>query len=159
VTPREAGEAELEEPAWRAVFEEECQRWPKLPRYLAEDNAFESTMRRWRQFHFTWIEFGGKAKRQPAGATEAMIALARLKIFPARFLIKDVPREKFGGYQADEHMWLSIRQEQWRITGVEDHMLCLEKRFEDKPETMQIDLAKAKWTKYCEAAAASLADL
>jgi hypothetical protein len=159
VTPREAGQVELEEPDWRERFEEHANRWPKLPPYLAWDNAFEAVMREWRQFHFTWVELGGKAKRNPAGATEAMIALARLKIFPARFLIKDVPRTDACGYQADEHMWLSIRQEQWRITGVEDRMLCLEKRFEDKPETMQIDLAKAKWTKYCDAAAAALADL
>ena len=156
MTPREAGEIELEEPDWRERFEEHANRRPKLPPYLAWDNAFEATMREWRLFHFTWIESGGKAKRRPAGATEAMIALAQLKIFPARFLHKDVPRQDASGYQADDHMWLSINREQWRILGVEDKMLCLERRFEDKPETMQIDLAKAKWEKYCVAASQAL---
>jgi hypothetical protein len=151
VTPREAGEIELEEPDWREVFERECARWPRLPRYLQEDSAFESVLRQWRRFYFTWIELDGKAKRNPAGATEAIIALAKLKIMPPRFLHKDLPREESGGYQADDHMWISINQEQWRIVGVEDRMLCLEKGFEDK-ETLQIDLSKAKWTKYIAAA-------
>jgi hypothetical protein len=152
MTPREAGAIELEEPDWSARFEEHCARWPRLPRWLAEDNAFEATMREWRKFHFTWIEVQGKPKRSPAGATEAIIALAKLKIFPPRFLHKDVPRDESGGYQADDHMWLSVNQEQWRITGVEDKMLCLEKGFEDKPETLQIDLSKARWNKYVAAA-------
>ena len=152
MTPKEAGGVELEEPDWRQRFEEHANRWPKLPPYLAWDNAFEATMCEWRLFHFTWVEVGGKAKRNPAGATEAMIALAQLQIFPARFQTKDVPRTDASGYQADDHMWLSINHEQWRITAVEDKMLCLEKRFEDKPETMQIDLGRAKWSKYCDAA-------
>jgi hypothetical protein len=56
-------------------------------------------------------------------------------------------------------MWLSISGEQWRITAIEDKMLLLEKGFEDEPATMQIDLSKAKWTKYVEAAVAVLETL
>jgi hypothetical protein len=152
VTPKEAGAIELEEPDWSARFEEHCARWPRLPRYLQEDSAFDATLRDWRRFHFTWVEIEGKPRRNPAGATEAIIALAKLGIMPPRFLHKNVPREESGGYQADDHMWLSIRQEQWRIVAVEDRMLCLEKGFEDKPETMQINLATARWGKYILAA-------
>jgi hypothetical protein len=156
VTPREAGEIELEEPDWSARFAEHCLRWPRLPRYLQEDSAFEAVMREWRIFHFVWKESEGKAKRQPASAPEAIIGLAKIGIFPARFLHKDVPRDPSGGFQSDDHCWLSLNQEQWRITGVEDKILCLEKGFEDKPETRQINLATAKWTKYCEAASEAL---
>jgi hypothetical protein len=152
VTPKEAGEIELEEPDWREAFERECARWPSLPLYLARDNAFESVLQQWRRFHFTWVD----GKRGPAGATEAVVALAKLGIMPPRFLHKDVPRRYETGFQADDHCWLSINQEQWRIVGVEDRMLHLERGFEDKPETMQIDLSKAKWTKYCEAAVRAL---
>jgi hypothetical protein len=155
VTPKEAGEVELQEPNWRERFETHCARWPGLPRYLAEDNAFEATMRDWRRHHFTWIEVGGKAKRRPAGAQEAIIALAKLRIFPARFLLKEVPRDGACGYQSDDHMWLSLAGEQWRITGVEDRMLHLERRF-DEPETRQIDLNRARWTKYTAAAVEAL---
>jgi hypothetical protein len=157
MTPREAGAIELEEPNWSARFEEHCARWPRLPRYLQEDSAFEAIMHQWRKFHATLIEVDGKPKRNPAGATEARIALAKIGIMPPRFLHKNVPREESGGYQADDHMWLSIRQEQWRITAVEDRMLCLEKGFEAQPETMQIDLSKVRWNKYVESAVEVLA--
>lgn len=148
MSPAEAGAIELEEPDWRERFEAHALRWPRLPRYLAEDNAFEATMKDWRRFH--------RVEKQTPSAVEAMIALAILNIYPPRFLIKDVPRTDDMGYQQDEHMWLSIRGEQWRITGVEDRILHLEKRYEDKPETMQIDLNRAKWGKYVEAATALL---
>jgi hypothetical protein len=151
MSPAEAGAVILEEPNWHEVFERECARWPRLPRYLQEDSAFESTMQQWRRFHFTWIEVDGKVKRFPAGPKEAIIALAKIGVMPPRFLHKDVPRSDETGFQADDHMWLSIRQEQWRIVGVEDKMLCLEKGFEER-ETLQIDLSKAKWTKYIAAA-------
>lgn len=34
MTPAEAAAIQYEEPDWRWLFEEQCQRWPKLPRYL-----------------------------------------------------------------------------------------------------------------------------
>jgi hypothetical protein len=158
VTPAEAGKVEIEEPDWRERFEMHALRWPKLPRYLAEDSAFEATLRDWRRFHFTWGEVDGKAKRIFPDAPAGCIALAKLGIFPPRFLIKDVPRTDAGGYQQDDQMWLSINQEQWRIVGIDDRMLLLEKWFEDKPQTMQIDLNRARWEKYIQSATAILVD-
>jgi hypothetical protein len=157
MSPAEASAIEIEEPDWRQVFEDECNCYPRLPRDAQENFVFEAVLRQWRRFHGTPIE--GSDKKQPADATAGMIALAELRIFAPRFTIKDVPRDGVTGYQADDHMWLSIKGEQWRITAIEDRMLCLEKRFEDQPETMQIDLNRAKWEKYTEAALAVLEPL
>ena len=158
MSPAEAGAVDLEEPNWRERFEEHCLRWPKLPRYLQEDLAFEATLSDWRKFHFTWleVEINGKVelKHKPAPAAEGMVALAKLKIFPPRSLIKDVPHGNGTGHQYDDHMWLSIAGEQWRVTAIEDRIMILERAFEDAPEVKQIDLTKAKWNKYVEAACA-----
>jgi hypothetical protein len=156
LTPAEAMSVELEEPDWRKRFEEHCLRWPKLPRYLAEDNAFEAVLKDWRRFHFSWGEVEGKPARIYPGSPAGCIALAQLKIFPPRFTIKDVPRTDEGGYQRDDHMWLSISGEQWRVTTIEDRMLHLEKGFEEPRQAMQIDLNRARWTKYTESAVAAL---
>lgn len=146
MNPAEAGSIELEEPDWRERFEEHCLRFPRLPRHLAEDSAFEATLKDWRRFHFTEVE----GKRRPAGATEAMIALAKLRIFPPRNLIKDTPRD--GKCLAidvgDEHMWLQIAGRAWRIIAIEDHILILDSFGEAK----QIDLTSAKWEKHNQAA-------
>jgi hypothetical protein len=156
MTPFEAGQIEFEEPDWPERFEDHCLRWPNLPRYLAEDSAFEATLTDWRRFHGTPIVVEGKTKTKPAPAVDGMIALAKLRIFPPRNLIKDVPRDGVAGFQADDHMWLSIAGEQWRITAIEDRMLLLERGFSDAPETKQIDLGRAKWDKYIEAAVSML---
>jgi hypothetical protein len=156
MSPFEAGQVDIEEPNWLEVFEENKKRWPRLPDYLACDSAFEAVLKRWRRFHSTPIVVNGEDKRQPAPAIDGIVALAELRIFPPRFTIKDVPRTDDGGYQQDDHCWLSISGEQWRITAIEDKMLLLEKGFEDEPATMQIDLSKAKWTKYIEAAVSVL---
>jgi hypothetical protein len=152
VSPLEAAAIELEEPDWRQRFETHCARWPKLPRYLQEDAAFESTMRDYRRFHFSWID----GKQIPLAADPAKIALAKLRIFPPRFTIKDVPRDGVCGFQCDDHMWVGP----WRIVAVEDRTLCMEKymEIEGKPETRQIDLTKADWTKYITSAVAVLTD-
>jgi hypothetical protein len=157
VTPKEAGAIELEEPDWRIRFEEHVLRWPKLPDYLARDSAFEATMSDWRRFHWTPIEVDGKLKKRPAGATEAIIALAKLGIFPPRSLIRDIPR---GGELheldiGDDHCWLQISGRAWRITAIEDRMLVLDSFGEDK----QIDLNRARWTNYVESALAVLQGL
>ena len=154
MSPAEAGAIALEEPDWHEVFEAQCARWPRLPRYLQEDSAFEEVLRRWRRFHFRWVD----GKKHFPSAPEGCIALAHLRIFPPRFLIKDVPRTDEMGYQADDHMWLSIKQEQWRIIAIEDRQLHLEKRFEE-PQTMQIDLNRARWDQYTQSASAMLEGL
>ena len=84
VSPAEAAAVELEEPDWKERFEAHIARWPKLPRYLAENEAFEQTLKEWRRFH--------AVDNKPAIAYEGMVALARLKILPPRSLIKDIER-------------------------------------------------------------------
>jgi hypothetical protein len=154
VTPREAGELELEEPNWRDRFESHCERWPRLPRYLQEDSAFEATLLDWRRFHWTPIEVEGKLKKRPAGATQAIVALAKLRIFPPRNLIKDVPRDGkcYEPDLGDDHLWLQIAGRAWRIVAIEDKMLILDSFGEDK----QIDLNRARWKENTDAALAAM---
>jgi hypothetical protein len=152
MSPAEAAAIDLEEPDWRERFEDHCLRWPRLPRYRAEDSAFEATLTDWRRFHSSEDESEGK--RRPAPAVEGIIALARLRLFPPRNLIKDIPRdgklleEDLG----DAHMWLQIAGRAWRIVAIEDKTLILDSFGEQK----QIDLSRAKWTAYTEAALAAL---
>ena len=142
LSPAEARAVEYEEPDWRERFETHCGRWPRLPRYLQEDSAFEATMRDWRRWHAT--------DDKPAGAVEAMIALAKLQIMPPRNLIRDIERTSacFED-QHDNHMWITMSQRAWRIVTVESRVLFLE----SFGEQTQIDLARARWEKYCEKAA------
>jgi hypothetical protein len=156
MTPREAAAVEYQEPDWRELFETECARHPQWSRYLQQIDAFEEVMRRWRRFHWTPIEIKGEQKKMPAGATEAIIALSGLGIMPPRSEYKDI--HDGLGYQHDDHMWISISGEQWKIAAIEDRMLILEKMaFDDrKPETRQIDLNRADWTKHTEAELAVL---
>jgi hypothetical protein len=156
LTPREAAAVEYQEPDWRELFELECARHPKWPRHLQQVDAFEEVMRRWRRFHWTPVEIKGEQKKMPAGATEAMVALAGVGIMPPRSEYKYLLAGL--GYQQDDHMWLSISGEQWRIIAIEDRMLILNKMtFDDsKPEIMSIDLNRADWTKHTEAAVAIL---
>jgi len=145
VSPAEAAAIELEEPDWRERFAAHMTRWPKLPRYLQEDSAFEATMRDWRKFHAT--------DDKPAGAIEAMIALAGFRIFPPRNLIQDTPRTgECLEEQHDEHMWLIMSQRAWRIVTIESRTLFLD----SFGEQTQVDLARAKWEKYTEKAVEAL---
>ena len=153
MSPAEAAAIQIEEPDWRALFEEQCARWPKLPRYLAEDSAFPEVMRQWRKFHWTPVEINGELKKLPAGAVEAIVALAKLDVMPPRSAWNDVPRDgETGAYQRDDHCWLSIASEQWRIVAIEDRILHLQKGFQADVERKQIDLAQAKWDKHNAAA-------
>jgi hypothetical protein len=158
MNPREAGEVEYEEPEWREVFEEQCARWPRWPRYLQENAAFEEVLSRWRRFHSTPVEVDGEWKRRPASAVEAMIALAKVKVMPPRSAWNSIPHgDGVEGFQADDHMWLSLAGEQWRIVAIEDHLLHLKKMsFDNKIETKQIDLDRARWINYIDAAVAVL---
>ena len=145
MSPLEASEVYLEEPDWQEAFESEQERWPRLPKELKEDGAFESVLKRWRRFHAV----GDK----PATAYEGMVALARLRIFPPRSLIKDI--ERTGACFQDQHddmMWLTMSQRAWRIIAVESRVLFLE----SFGEQTQVDLSRAKWEKYCEKATEAL---
>ena len=145
LSPAEAAAVELEEPDWKERFEAHIARWPKLPRYLAENEAFEQTLKEWRRFH--------AVDNKPAIAYEGMIALARLKILPPRSLIKDI--ERTGACFQDQHdsqMWLTMSQRAWRIVAIESRVLFLE----SFGEQTQVDLNRAKWEKYCEKAAEAL---
>ena len=145
VSPAEAAAVELEEPDWRERFEAHIARWPKLPRYLAENEAFEQTLKEWRRFH--------AVDDKPAIAYEGMVALARLKILPPRSLIKDIERTgACFAEQFDDHMWLTMSQRAWRIIAIESRVLFLE----SFGEQTQVDLSRAKWEKYCEKAAEAL---
>jgi hypothetical protein len=146
VSPAEAAAIELEEPDWRERFEEHCARWPKLPRYLAEDSAFEETLKEWRRWHRD--EHG-----QAADAYTGMVALAVLKILPPRSLIKDIERTgECYQEQHDDHMWLIMSQRSWRIVALESRTLFLE----SFGEKTQVDLSRAKWEKYTEKAVEAL---
>ena len=141
LSPAEARAVEYEEPDWRARFETHCVRWPRLPRYLQEDSAFEATMRDWRRWHAT--------DDKPAAAIEGMIALAKLQIMPPRNLIRDTERTSacFAG-QFDDHMWINMSQRAWRIIAIESRVMFLE----SFGEQTQVDLSKAKWEKWTEKA-------
>ena len=142
VSPAEARAVEFEEPDWRERFETHCARWPRLPRYLQEDSAFEATLRDWRRWHAT--------DDRPAPAYDGMIALTVLGVMPPRNLIRDVERTSACfEEQIDDHMWLTMSQRAWRIVAVESRVLFLE----SFGEQTQVDLARAKWEKYCEKAA------
>ena len=155
MSPAEAAALDLEEPNWRERFESHIRPWPNAPRGLAEEWAFELTLKDWRRFHGTPVWVDGQEKNQPASATDAMVALAKEQIFPPRRLLQETPRDGQTGYQHDDHMWLQIAGEPWRIVGIEDRTLMLRKAFETTER--QIDLNKAKWGAYVEAAAGLLA--
>lgn len=151
MSPAEAGDILYEELDWVAMFEDECARKPDWPLYLREVDAFEFTLKQWRRFHATPAAEG---RHKPAGAVDGMIALAKLGIMAPRSTWRDLPRDGRTGYQSDDHCWLSISGEQWRITGIEDRMLHLERMTFDaqEPERKQIDLNRADWKAHIEAA-------
>lgn len=153
MSPAEAGAIELEEPDWRERYREHLSRWPGSP--CADDLAYEATLKDWRRFHAVLLDNG---KHRAANAADGMVALANLRIFAPRRLYQETPRDGRMGFQHDDHMWLSISSEQWRIVTVEDRTLLLERMTFDgsKPETRQIDLAKAKWSVYIESSVAML---
>ena len=157
MSPLEAGAWEYQEPDWNERFREHFDGlWPpkvaqllstpEQVRLVAEDRAFERTLVDWRRFHRATID----GKDRPATAYDGMVALAALRIFPPRSIIKDI--ERTGACFKDQHdsqMWLTMSQRAWRIVAVEDRMLILE----SFGEPTQVDLSRAKWEKYCEKAA------
>jgi hypothetical protein len=153
MSPAEAGALELEEPDWRERFEEHAQTFPKLPDYLAWDSAFERTLRDWRRWHGTDVVVKGEKKRQPAPAPDGMVALAILRIFPARMLAQHMP---IGGEpyeeQHDAQMWLTMSQRAWRVVAIEDKTMILD----SFGEQTQVDLSRAKWEKHTDKAVEAL---
>lgn len=152
MSPAEASAIDIEEPDWRERFAAHCAKYPHSP--CATEWGYEAVLRDWRRFHGSPVWVDGQEKNQPASATDAMIALAKEQIFPPRRLLQETPRDGQTGYQHDDHCWFQLAGEQWRIVGIEDHMLMLRKAFETTEK--QIDLNKAKWEKYVEAAAGVL---
>jgi len=143
VSPAEARAVEYEEPNWKERFEDHCQRFVTLPRYLQENEAFEQVLKDWRRWHAT--------DDKPAGAVEAMIALAKLKIFPPRNLIGNTERTSACFQdQHDDHMWLTMSQRAWRIITIESQVMFLE----SFGEQTQVDLvwAKPRWEKWVDKA-------
>jgi hypothetical protein len=144
LSPADAA-ALTEEPNWREL-------WEKLK---VADDGFEAILTQWRRWH--WIpgdeyrdEHGQmRVQKIPASAVSAIIALAALGIMPIRSI--DWPHSLFED-ELDAHCWLVTEGRAWRILGIEDKTLFLD----SFGETRQIDLARAKWDKYCEAAAAVL---
>jgi hypothetical protein len=139
MSPAEAAES-LEEPDWAEL-------WSRLQ---AADDGFEILLRKWREHHFTPVEIDGVWKKKMASSVDGVIALSRLGLMPLRSLT-----EGQGGLfeeQIDDHCWFLSQGRAWRVLGIEDHMLMLNSFGEEK----QIDLSRAKWAKYCEAAAAAL---
>ena len=144
MSPAEAG-AITDEPDWVEMFDD---------RFRSEF-AFEEVMLAWRRWHWTPVlvpvgrtkhgEVITEQEKQPASATEAIIALAGLGIMPPRTLEGD-------GYQHDDHCFLMSEGRQWRIVGVEDKTMILT----SDGAQWQIDLSRATWGKYIEAAAAAL---
>ena len=138
MSPKEAGLLDIEEPNWQEAFESDRRDGHAIPKELKEDAAFKSVLKRWRRFHAV----GDK----PATAYEGMVALARLRIFPPRSIIKDI--ERTGACFKDQHdsqMWLTMSQRAWRIIAVESRVLFLE----SFGEQTQVDLSRARWEKYC----------
>ena len=115
-----------------------------------DDVAFETLLTRWRRWHWTPVVYRNEEKKQPAPAVDGIIALAGLGIMPPRTL-KDRPPGLFVEQQ-DDHMWLVTQGRAWRIVAIEDMTMHLDSFGEPR----QIDIARARWDKYCEGHAALL---
>ena len=139
MSPAEAAES-LDEPNWSEL-------WATLK---VADDGFEVLLRKWREWHFTPIEIDGVWKKKMAPSVDGVIALAQLGIMAHSGLTERSP----GAFeeQVDAMCWFVSQGRAWRVLGIEDHMLMLNSFGDEK----QIDLSRAKWDKYCEAAAAAL---
>jgi hypothetical protein len=139
VRPAEVA-ASLDEPDWLA-------QWKILQ---VADDGFEALLRQWRRWHWTPTERDGVKMKQPAPATDAIIALAQIGIMPPRSL-KDRLRGAFQE-QIDDHMWIVSKGRAWRIIDMKDQIMLLNS-FGDKWE---INLSRANWDAYVAGASAAL---
>jgi hypothetical protein len=137
VTPAEVA-ASLDEPDWIA-------QWELLK---VADDGFEALLTQYRKWHWTPIE--GSDKKQAAPPTDAIIALAQLGVMPPRSLTERRPCPFEA--QVDAHCWLVSKGRAWRIWKILDGWLILNSFGEE----WHIDLKKAKWESYVEAASAAL---
>ena len=139
MSPAEVAES-LDEPNWSEL-------WAALK---VADDGFETLLRKWREWHFTPTEIDGVPKKKMAPSVDGVIALAQLGIMAHSGLTERPP----GAFeeQVDAMCWFVSQGRTWRVLGIEDHMLMLNSFGDEK----QIDLSRAKWDKYCEAAAAAL---
>jgi hypothetical protein len=139
MSPAEAAAA-TEEPDWAEMFRD----------FGGEFSAYQATLFQWRRWHAALVLINGEEKRNPAPATDGIIALAQAGVlYPS--LTPPRPPGVFEE-QSDAHCWLISQDRAWRILGVEDGMLMLNS-FGDE---WQIDLGRAKWAGYVEKAAAAL---
>ena len=139
MSPAEASVA-TEEPDWAAMF----------AGFGGEFSAYQATLFQWRRWHATPVVINGEEKRNPAPATDGIIALSQAGVrYPS--LTPPRPPGVFEE-QIDAHCWLISQDRAWRILGVEDGMLMLNSFGEE----WQIDLGRAKWGGYVEKAAAAL---
>jgi hypothetical protein len=140
MSPAQAAEY-LVEPDWAEL-------WGRLK---AADDGFETLLRKWREWHFTWVTIDGVDKKKLASSVDGVIALAKLGLMPPRSLTERPPG--LFAEQSDDHCWLVTEGRAWRVVGIEDRMLFLDSFGEPR----QIDLNKAKWENYCAGHAAALA--
>jgi hypothetical protein len=141
----EARAIELEEPDWAERFQLKVELCCLPTRELCEEWAFEQTIRDYRRFHFTWLEDG---KRKPLDATSAVIALAKLRIFPPRSRVRNDQRtdKLYEPDIGDDHCWLQVAGRAYRIEAIESNTLFLDS-FGDK---LSIDLERARWKGYVD---------
>jgi hypothetical protein len=133
MSPAEAV-AITEEPNWIAL-------WATLK---VADDGYEVLLMKWRRWHHVVVD----EQKRLAPSIDGMIALAEMGIMPVH---THRPPGMFAE-QIDAHCWLVSQGRAWRIRGIEDKTLMLD----SFGEQWQIDLSRAKWEKYCEAAAAVL---
>ena len=138
--PLEAAES-LEEPNWAEL-------WKRLQ---AADDGFETLLRRWREWNFTPIEINGVWKKKMAPSVDGVIALARLGLMPLRSS-PDRPPGLVRGADRCSLLVPVARAAHGASWASRTTCCCLNCFGEEK----QIDLSRAKWDKYCEAAAAAL---
>jgi hypothetical protein len=168
MSPAEAGAIEFEEPDWPGRFLDYVQSFPKAKgaqRYaypelrlnLAQDFAFEHTLTDWRRFHGQRMMIDGKRMVKQANAVDGILALAALGVMPPRSINQNIPR---GGpcfqEQHNDHIWLTVKGEAWAIRSIEDKVMHLWRGWEPDVERMSIDLSRARWSSYCDAAVAFL---
>jgi hypothetical protein len=168
MSPAEAGAIEFEEPDWRERFLEYFKRieaptvaqrlaTSAQQRLLAEERAFEQTLTDWRRFHGQRMMVDGKRMVKQANAVDGILALAALGVMPPRSINQNIPRgSPLHQEQHNDHIWLTVKGEAWAIRSIEDKVMHLWRGWEPDVERMSIDLSRARWSSYCDAAVAFL---
>ena len=152
MSPADAAAILIEEPDWRALFEEQCARWPKLPRYFQEDSAFPEVMRQWRKFHWIADRNQGRAQEDAGWRGRGDYRARQAWHHAAALAWNDIPRDGETGYQPTT----TCGSRSARSSGASSRSKtasCICRRvFQADVEQKQIDLVQAKWDKYTIAA-------